>query len=88
MAILNLATANRDVVKTPATPLIKPDNVNNNNFILSTFIPEYFAVTGLVPIKYNCLPYIVELKIKPTTIAKTVNIITIVYSYKPRRVSS
>ena len=56
VAILNLATANLDVVKIPAIPQTKPDKVKSNNLILSTFIPEYLAVWGLVPIKYNCFP--------------------------------
>ena len=49
VAILNLATANRDVVKTPATPLIKPDNVNNNNlgFRLPTESEWYVAAAVL-----------------------------------------
>ena len=51
VAILNLATASLEVVRTPAMPLTNPDKVNNNNLIRSTLIPEYFAVCGLVPIK-------------------------------------
>ena len=42
VAILNLATANLDVVKIPAIPQTKPDKVNSNSLILLTLIPFYF----------------------------------------------
>ena len=51
VAILNLATASLEVVKTPAIPQTKPDKVKSNSLIRSTLIPEYFAVCGFVPIK-------------------------------------